>query len=270
MLPAALIASGIAAAESVPASELSGLFVRYNPAVWPGHVIAYVLTAVALGLLMLRPGVTASRATAGLLAAMWLWLGVVFHGMYATDLDPVLGTIYAVLFVLQAVLLLRSGVLRDGLTFTTGRGATGALGWLSLAYALIAYPLIGVALGHGYPEAPLLGMAPCPTTIATFGFLLLARPPLPRHLLAIPLVWAILGPLGAVPQGMTEDVGLFVIGVVATVSVFSRDRGTRSPRSARPTPAERADGAEVTPSSIARLTGRGEADSVRPLDPSVG
>lgn len=42
------------------------------------------------------------------------------------------------------------------------------------------------------------------------------------------LVWAILGPLGAVPQGMIEDVGLFVIGVIATVVVIACDGRARS------------------------------------------
>jgi hypothetical protein len=79
-------------------------------------------------------------------------------------------------------------------------------------------------LGHPYPEAPLFDAAPCPTTIVTFGLLLFARAPLPTHLLALPLAWAILGPLGAVPQGATEDIGLFVVGIIAVGLVVVRDR----------------------------------------------
>ena len=62
----------------------------------------------------------------------------------------------------------------------------------------------------------------------TFGLLLLARPPLPTHLLVVPLAWAILGPLGAVPQGATEDIGLFVVGIIAVGLVVVRD-GLRRP-----------------------------------------
>jgi hypothetical protein len=177
-----------------------------------------------LGLIVRRPGTTTNRATAGLLAGLWLWLGLVFHGGYATQLDPTLGGIYAVLFVIEAVLLIRAGVLRGELIFTTGQGHSGLVGWLAVGYAFVAYPLLGIALGHGYPEAPLFGMAPCPTTIATFGLLLLARAPLPRHLLAVPFLWAILGPLGAVPQGIVEDVGLVIVGVFAVAIVLVRDR----------------------------------------------
>lgn len=138
-----------------------------------------------------------------------------------------LGVVYGVLFALQAALLFRAGVQRSGLVFTAGRSVIGVIGGTALGYALIVYPLLGAAFGHGYPEVPLFGMAPCPTTIATFGLLLLARPPLLRHLLAIPLVWAILGSLAAVPQGMIEDVGLFITGVVAVTVVLMRDRHAR-------------------------------------------
>jgi hypothetical protein len=97
-----------------------------------------------------------------------------------------------------------------------------------MGYALVVYPLLGIALGHPHPEAPLFGAAPCPTTIVTFGLLLFARPPLPTHLLVVPMAWAILGPLGAVPQGATEDIGLFIVGVIAVGLVVVRD-GLRRP-----------------------------------------
>ena len=226
--------STVVAAQRTVTSELAELFARYNTAVWPGHLVAYTAGVGALVLLVWRPGATASRTVSGLLAVAWLWLGVVFHGFYATDLDPVLGGAYAVAFIAQAVLLFRAGVLHDDLAFTTGRGSAAVAGWASLAYAVVIYPLIGIGLGHGYPEAPLLGMAPCPTTIATFGLLLLARPPLPRHLLPIPVLWAVLGPLGAVPQGMIEDTGLFAVGMLAVTVIVVRDRHPAAPRAVHP------------------------------------
>jgi pimeloyl-ACP methyl ester carboxylesterase len=223
--PAPLPAPVVAADETAePADELLDLFARYNPAIWPGHVIAYALGLLVLALLLRRPGTATDRVTAGVLAAMWLWLGVVFQGRYAAQLDPALSAVYGAMFIVQAALFVRAGVLRRQLAFTRGHGVAGRVGWLALGYALVAYPLIGIALGHGYPEAPLFGVAPCPTAIATFGLLLLARPPLPRHLLTIPFVWAILAPLAAVDRGVFEDIGLFVVGVLAVAIVLIRDR----------------------------------------------
>lgn len=210
-----------------PEQDLLALFSRYNPDVWPGHVVAYALGLLALGLVWFRPGLLTDRLAAGVLAASWLWLGVVFHAIYAAQLAAVLSAVYAALFVIQALLFARAGVLRT-LRFGRGTGIAGWVGWASLGYALVIYPLLAVALGHGWPEMPLLGMAPCPTAIATFGLLLLATPRVPTHLLAVPLLWAVMAPLAAVGRGVYEDIGLFVVGVVAVAIIVRRD-GLRRP-----------------------------------------
>ncbi|HEU4515188.1 MAG TPA: DUF6064 family protein [Nocardioidaceae bacterium] len=212
--------------------DLLVLFSRYNPAVWPGHVVAYLLGMLVLALVRFRPGRTTDGIVAGFLAATWLWLGVVFHGIYAAQVAAVLSAVYATLFVVQAGLFARAAAVRS-LRFGRGSGLSGWVGWGSLAYALVLYPALAVALGHGWPEIPLLGMAPCPSAIATFGLLLLARPPVPRHLLAIPLVWAVMAPLAAVGRGVYEDIGLFVVGVVAVAVILHRDGSRTRKRAAR-------------------------------------
>ena len=226
-------------------NELLELFTRYNHDLWPLHVVAYGLGVAAVGLLFARRRPTADRAIAAVLAALWLWLGLVFQALYATDVDVGLGTAYAVMFVAQAYLMVRHGVIRGALKFRLRAGFAGTVGWLALGYAVVAYPLIGAALGHGWPESPLLGMAPCPTTIATFGLLLLAAPPIPRRLLVIPFAWAVLAPPAAMARGVYEDAGLLAIGIVAFGLVLIRDRkrrgggspsiGARVPEIRRPT-----------------------------------
>ena len=138
-------------------NELLELFTRYNEDLWPVHLVAYAAGVAAVALLFARRRDRADRVIAGLLAALWLWLGVVFQGLYATDVDVVLGTAYAVMFVLQAYLLFRHGVLRGELTFRPRAGLTGAVGWAALAYAVIVYPVIGAVLGHGWPESAAPG-----------------------------------------------------------------------------------------------------------------
>lgn len=208
-------------------NELLELFTRYNEDLWPVHLVAYAAGVAAVVLLFARGRDRADRVIAGLLAALWLWLGVVFQGLYATDVDVVLGTAYAVMFVLQAYLLLRHGVLRGELVFRRGSGITGAVGWAALTYAVVVYPMIGAVLGHGWPESPLLGMAPCPTTILTFGLLLLAAPPVPRRLLVVPFVWAVLAPPAAMARGVYEDAGLLLAGILTVLLVLVRDRRRR-------------------------------------------
>lgn len=208
-------------------NELLDLFTRYNHDLWPIHVLAYAAGVACVALIFTRRRDTADRAIAALLAGLWLWLGVVFQGLYATDIDPVLGVIYAVMFVVEASLLLHHGVLQHKLTFLRSNGLAGAVGWTAVAYAVVIYPILGFALGHGWPEAPLLGMAPCPTTIATFGLLLLATPPIPHRLLAVPFIWALLAPPAAMGRGVYEDAGLLLAGVLALAIILIRDRHLR-------------------------------------------
>lgn len=74
-----------------PDNELLELFARYNPAVWPGHLVAYALIGMVLWLVVRRPGRTTDRVVTASLTALWLWLGVVYLGRYAAQLDAVLG-----------------------------------------------------------------------------------------------------------------------------------------------------------------------------------
>jgi hypothetical protein len=203
------------------ANELLDLFSRYNQDLWPIHVAAYGAGVAAVALVFVRRRL--DRAIAALLAGLWLWLGLVFQASYATDISVTLGAIYAVLFVLEAALLVWDGVVRRELRFGTGGGAAGVTGWTAIGYAVVIYPILGAFLGHGWPEAPLLGMAPCPTTIATFGLFLLAAPHVRRRLLVVPLVWALLAPPAAMGRGVYEDLGLLIAGLAAAAILMRRE-----------------------------------------------
>ncbi len=88
-----------------------------------------------------------------------------------------------------------------------------------VAYHVLVYPLLGMALGHTYPRAPLFGLVPCPTTIFTFGMLLLAARP-KRLLLWLPLVWSAIGFFAAVKFGIREDIGLLLAGIITAVVIL--------------------------------------------------
>jgi hypothetical protein len=215
-------------------SELLELFRNYNPDIWPLPIVAYIIGIGVLGLIVFRPSRTVDRLGAGVLALLWLWLGVVFQAIYVRDVNPVLGVAYAAIFIVEATLIARSGIVQERIAFRPAVNAATIIGALAILYALVVYPLVGIALGHGYPEAALFGAAPCPTTIVTFGLFLFVRPPFPKHLLAIPLVWAVLAPMAAVPQGVVEDSVLFLIGIAAAAMVLIRDGFGRSLHHAAP------------------------------------
>lgn len=212
----------------MPAPDpLLELFSRYNPAIWPVQPLAWIAAVALVGLVAWHPSRITDRLVTGLLAVTWLFIGVVFQGIWVRELDPALSVVYAVVFVAQAALFVIVGYTGDRLSYRFERTPAGVLGIALIAYALVVYPLLGAALGHPYPEAPLFGAAPCPTTIFTFGLFLLARPPFPGVLLAVPFFWAAVATPAAVGRGVFEDVGLLLAGLIALWVITTRDRAVR-------------------------------------------
>ena len=114
--------------------------------------------------------------------------------------------------------------------FAPGRTAATVIGGRFVLYAMVIYPALGLALGHGYPSAPMFGVAPCPLTIFTLGLLLWANADarLPKGLLVVPVLWSLLGVTAALQLGIREDLGLLVAGVT-TVVVLLGQRLSRRP-----------------------------------------
>ncbi len=93
---------------------------------------------------------------------------------------------FGLLFIIQGVLFLVS-VLKPRLSFGFKGGAYSIEGILFIAYAMVGYPVLGYFLGHMYPQSSFLVGFACPTTILTFGLLLLTDKKVPKLFLAIPL-----------------------------------------------------------------------------------
>jgi hypothetical protein len=193
------------------------VFVRYNEAVWPAQ---FALNAFALACVVLalrdggRPGLWISL----LLAALWLWVAIVYHFAFFSRINPAAWA-FGVVALAGAAVFLWLGVLKGRLRFAPAAGWRGAAGGLLIAYALAVYPLLGLLVGHRYPGAPTFGV-PCPTTIFTLGMLLLAEPSVPRLAFVVPVLWAAVGSVAAFALGVVEDFGLLVAGIVALVAVL--------------------------------------------------
>jgi hypothetical protein len=71
-------------------------------------------------------------------------------------------------------------------------------------------------------------------TIVTFGLLWLARPRLPRYLLAAPVIWAAIGSAAAFSLGVHEDLGLLAAGVSGVVLAFLQSPQAKAPRAGTP------------------------------------
>jgi hypothetical protein len=149
-------------------------------------------------------------------------MGLIYHLVFFRQINPA-ATLFGSAFVLQGLLWLWIGVLQQRLSFRAGRDGPALVGGVFVLYAMVAYPVIGALLGHGYPQSPSFGVAPCPTTIFTFGLLLWTEQPVPRRLLVIPLLWSLLGVSATVSLGMREDLGLVLAALLGTALLLWRD-----------------------------------------------
>jgi len=200
--------------------QFVAVFVDYNHGVWPAQIVAYLL-GLGIVVLLFRPSGTANRIVAAGLAAMWAWTGIAYHWVYFSPINQA-ALAFGMLFVLQGAAFLFAA-LRGGLRFGTSGEPLACLGWAFIAYAAVAYPLLGLWLGHRIAEVPMFGITPCPVTIFTFGLLLLATAPVPRWILAIPLLWSVIGGSAAFLLGVPQDWLLLVSGIAAPLIVY-RDR----------------------------------------------
>ena len=210
--------------------QFLSVFVAYNEAIGPAQVLAYLLGLLMVAFIV-RPSAQGSRMVAAGLAAMWLWTGIAYHGLYFSAISAGAWG-FAVLFVVQALLFIEAGVLRGRLVFGSPEGWTAWLGWALVGYAGIGYPLLGQLLGHGYPAMPMFGITPCPVTLFTFGLFLLTTGPIPRRLLVIPVIWSLIGGQAAFLLGVVQDWLLFFSGL--TVIILIRRDAVRRRNDAQP------------------------------------
>jgi hypothetical protein len=178
------------------------VFAVYNGVVWPLQWVAQGL-GLAMLVLLGRPSAARHRAAVLLLAAMWLWTGVVYHAVFFSVINPA-APFFGAAFVLQG-LLLATAAWRGGLVAARATGGRAVLGWALLVYAVAVYPALGLLLGERALELPAFGLTPCPVALTTLGLLMLSTGPARRWLLVIPLAWAVIGGSAAVLLRTPQD-----------------------------------------------------------------
>ena len=194
------------------------VFRRYNESVWPGQWLLLAAGVAAVALAM-RGNRRSSGIAGALLAALWLWMGIVYHLLFFRSINPA-AVLFGTAFIAQGLLFAWLGAWRGRILLAPRADAAGMAGGTLVVYALAIYPLLGATLGHAYPASPTFGL-PCPTTILTLGLLLWARPGLPGVAYIVPVLWSAVGTSAAVRLGMREDLGLLAAGV-ATMIVGAR------------------------------------------------
>ena len=187
------------------------LFAAYNEVLWPAAVGLWTASAVMV-VLRLSARHPHDRWISALLVGHWTWSALAYHVVFFTRINPA-AWLFAALFLGQAFLLFRAGVVQRRLSF-----APWGTAWAPLAWALIAYSL-------AYPailRIPTFGV-PCPTTIFTAGVLMLATPR-SWGLSTVPVIWCVIGGSATLLLGVHADFALPIAGVA--LAIFSARRTT--------------------------------------------
>jgi len=192
---------------------------NYNLTIWPIQIFAYVLVALALFLLFKQTKYS-TKIVLAVLSLFWLFNGIVFCFIYWSP-SHLFGYIFGILCVIQGFLLLYSIKKSDMVIGSPDKTYT-LIGLLFVFYAFIGYQIIGYFLGHIYPKFFPAGLVPCPTTIFTFGIFLIIHNKTPLQYYIIPLIISLGGFLAAY-NGIYEDIGLIIAGVLGTILIIGRN-----------------------------------------------
>ena len=201
------------------------VFATYNNAVWPMQFVLGFLALVAV-FFAVKGGNRSNQLIILILSFFWVWIGIVYHLVYFTSINPA-AYAFGALNILQGGVFLYYGLMKSRLSFRFQLNLYGYTGAILMIYALCIYPVLGYYFGHAYPHSPTFGL-PCPTTIFTFGILLFTDKHVPIPVLIIPLIWSLIGFTASLNFGILEDIGLLVAGLVGTSLLAIRNRAANA------------------------------------------
>jgi Family of unknown function (DUF6064) len=197
------------------------VFKSYNKAVFPMQIGFYLISLLVI-YLAVKPNPKSDKIISVVLSFFWLWMGIVYHILFFSIINKA-AYLFGTLFITQGILFLIFGVFQNKLSFQFQKDKYGVTGIFLIAFALIIYRVLGCFLAHVYPSSPSFGL-PCPTTIFTFGILLLNQKRCPIGILIIPFIWSIIGFVAALQFGILEDTGLLLASLATTTMLIYRNK----------------------------------------------
>ncbi len=202
-------------------SEFIGVFEKYNTTVFPMQLVFLLLGLFALIQIHSR-SLVKNRFIAALLGLLWIWNGLVYHIVFFTAINKA-AYLFGILFLVQGIFFLFEASFRKKLFFEFNGKSQGYIGYILALTGIFIYPLISFVTTKSFNETISLGL-PCPTTIFTFGLLMLTTISLPRYLLIIPTLWAIIGFMAALNFGIYQDVLLLLSAILADIYLLRKRR----------------------------------------------
>ena len=165
--------------------QFMDVFAHYNLTIWPFQVVLNLL-ALTMIIFTFNRRKNSDKINSSILSFLWIWIGVIYHLIFFTAINKA-AYLFALLFIIQGILFFITGYLKGQICFAFKKDIYGIGAIVFILYALIIYPILGYSLGHHYPWSPTFGL-PCPTTIFTFGILLMTIKKIPFYIVIIPFI----------------------------------------------------------------------------------
>ena len=194
---------------------------EYNTSIFPMQIVLNILALTSIILAIIRRNYS-NKFISITLGFFWFWMGIVYHFIFFTKINPA-AFVFALFFVLQGIIFIYYGAIKNRLSFGFRKDWIGMIGLLFIIYALLIYPILGILFGHTYPDNPTFGL-PCPTTIFTFGVLLWTIKRVPFYFVIVPFLWSIIGLSAAINIRVYEDFGLIVAGVIGLILLIINNK----------------------------------------------
>ncbi|MBN2364545.1 MAG: hypothetical protein JXL67_00150 [Calditrichaeota bacterium] len=192
---------------------------NYNLDIWPVQIFAYVLIALVLYFLLKKSKYSGIIILA-VLSLFWLMNGIIFGFIYWSS-SHIFGYVFGFFCTIQGILFLYS-IMKSDIRVGSPDRIYQFIGILFILYAILGYQVLGYYLGHVYPKFFPAGLVPCPTTILTFGIFLMLNSRISITYFIIPLIISLGGFLAAY-NGIYEDMGLILTGIIGTILIIHRN-----------------------------------------------
>src|SRR5687768_7401258 len=117
------------------ADEFRSVFERYNTDVWPIQILFYILAALTVTMLFTEYP-NRHRIINSILAFFWIWMGLVYHIMYFSPVNPA-ALLFGSRFIIQGLVFTYFGVYKKSLEFQFELNTHNIIGILFLIYGLL-------------------------------------------------------------------------------------------------------------------------------------
>ena len=199
---------------------------NYNISVFPAQLIL-ILTGIFTLILIHSKSSLKNILTGGFLGVLWIWTGIVYHLAFFTAINNAAYVFFG-LFILQGVLLLIDTFISKNLEFEFKAQSKDYIAYFFIVFGLIIYPVLIYFLENSLQTTITLGL-PCPTTIFTFGFLMLTTAIFPKYLLIIPSIWSVIGTSAAFNFGVYPDYLMIISAIIANFYLLRRKKLQEEP-----------------------------------------